>query len=259
MTVFTPLRTGWWQPSALASGPFSGLQGGAVAALLTSEVENAATTRGWGSAVGVTACFLRPTPSRPLEIRITPLREGGRVSFIDASLWPEGEEAPSATARVTLMAEKAFDLPLAEIDRTKPVDPTQFQVRESKAAHGGPWFMDAMEARLGDAGTAWFKLTMPITGKDGQLTSILGPADWAHGVSRPLQNVVADPNPNLTVQLFRPCEGDWIGVRPRTWWNPKTGIGIGHGALLDVYGEIGSVSMSVALTAFPAKPQKAAS
>jgi len=46
---------------------------------------------------------------------------------------------------------------------------------------------------------AWFRLTHPVVDGAGPLSSLLGPADWTHGITRPLQDVVADPNPNLTV------------------------------------------------------------
>jgi len=85
----------------------------------------------------------------------------------------------------------------------------------------------------------------------GPLTSVLGPADWAHGIGRPVQNVVADPNPNLTVQLFRQPRGEWVGVRAEARWTPAAGLGVGSGTLLDVHGEIGRVSMSVVLVPFP--------
>ena len=42
---------------------------------------------------------------------------------------------------------------------------------------------------------------------------MLGPADWTHGIARPFSDVVADPNPSLTVQLFRQPEGRRIGIR----------------------------------------------
>ena len=45
------------------------------------------------------------------------------------------------------------------------------------------------------------------------LSSVLGPADWTHGIARPFSDVVADPNPSLTVQLFRQPEGRRIGIR----------------------------------------------
>jgi hypothetical protein len=143
-------------------------------------------------------------------------------------------------------------------------DPTRFPVRTRQAAHGRPWFMEAMEAREGD-GVAWFRMNHAII--DGAaslskaaLSSVLGPADWTHGIARPLRDVVADPNPNLTVQLFRQPEGRWVGVRAEAKWRPAGGLGAGSGVLLDINGEIGRVSMSVILVPFPhqTKPESAA-
>jgi hypothetical protein len=228
LPIFEPLdAANHWRPSALAAGPFAGLQGGAVASLLTAEVEAIAAQRKWGTAVSVTAWFLRPTPMANLRTQLSVVTEGGRVSVIDNTLWPIDAEQPS-----------------------DPVDPTRFPVRTRKAAHGRPWFMDAMDARAGDD-VAWFRLHHPIIAGAGPLSSVLGPADWTHGIARPLQDVVADPNPNLTVQLFRPPSGEWVGVRAQTRWRPAAGCGVGSGTLLDVRGEIGRVSMSVVLVPFP--------
>jgi hypothetical protein len=59
--------------------------------------------------------------------------------------------------------------------------------------------MNAMEARAGD-GIVWFRMNQSII--DGAaslstvpLSSVLGPADWTHGIARPFQDVVAGPNP----------------------------------------------------------------
>ena len=91
------------------------------------------------------------------------------------------------------------------------------------------------------------------------LSSVLGPADWTHGIARPFTDVVADSNPNLTVQLFRQPEGRWIGIRAEAKWRPAGGLSVGSGVLLDINGEIGRVSMSVVLMPFPkAEPAKAA-
>jgi hypothetical protein len=107
-----------------------------------------------------------------------------------------------------------------------------------------------MEARAaGD--TAWFRMHHSVITGAGPLAGVLGPADWTHGIGRPVQNVVADPNPNLTVQLLRPQRGAWVGVRAEASWRPEAGLGVGSGVLLDVYGEIGRVSMSVILVPFP--------
>ena len=244
-----------WQPSALAAGPSAGLQGGAVASLLTAEVEALAPERKWGTAVSVTAWFMRPTPMANLRTRLSVLTEGGRVSVVDNTLWPDNEEQPCATVRVTLSRERAVELPGFADGEGDACDPTRFPLRTRRAAHGRPWFMDAMEARAGDD-VAWFRLHHQIIDGAGPLSSVLGPADWTHGIARPLENVVADPNPNLTVQLFRQPLGEWLGVRAQTRWQPATGLGIGSGMLLDMHGEIGRVSMSVVLVPFP-KPAAA--
>ena len=259
MAIFEPLDTpNHWQPSALAAGPFAGLQGGAVASLLTAEIEALADLRAWGTAISASAWFLRPTPMAQLRTQMAVLTEGGRVSVVDNTLWAAGEDQPCATVRVTLSRERAVEIPgFAEPTRAT-ADPTQYPPRVIKAAHGKPWFMEAMEARAGDD-VAWFRLNHAIIEGAGPLSSVLGPADWTHGIARPLQNVVADPNPNLTVQLFRRPQGPWIGVRAQTRWRPEAGLGTGSGVLLDVHGEIGRVSMSVILVPFPrGEPAKAA-
>jgi hypothetical protein len=259
LAIFEPLDApNHWQPSALAAGPFAGLQGGAVASLLTAEIEALAGLRAWGTAISSSAWFLRPTPVAPLRTELAVLTEGGRVSVIDNTLWALGEAQPCATVRVTLSRERAVDIPGFADAAGAIADPAQFPLRVIKAGHGRPWFMEAMEARAGD-GVAWFRLDHAIIEGAGPLSSVLGPADWTHGIARPFQNVVADPNPNLTVQLFRRPQGTWVGVRAETRWRPAAGLGTGSGVLLDTYGEIGRVSMSVVLVPFPkAEAAKAA-
>jgi hypothetical protein len=251
LAIFEPLgEPHYWQPSALAAGPFAGLQGGAVAALLTAEVEAAAARRKWGTAISATAWFLRPTPMAHLRTRLVVVTEGGRVSVVDNTLWPDNEDQPCATVRVTLSRERGVEVPGFAEPEGAPVDPSRFPLRTRQVAHGRPWFMDAMEARKGDD-VGWFRLNHRIIDGAGPLSSVLGPADWTHGIARPFQDVVADPNPNLTVQLFRrPC-GEWLGIHPQTRWQPAAGLGLGSGTLLDVYGEIGRVSMSVVLVPKP--------
>jgi hypothetical protein len=255
MAIFEPLGPNRWQPTALAAGPFAGLQGGAVASLLTAEVEALAATRKWGTAIASSGWFLRPTPMTVLRTGLSVVTEGGRVSVIDNTLWPVNEDQPCATVRVTLSRERAVEVPGFVDPESDAADPTRFPIRTRQAAHGRPWFMDAMEARAGD-GVAWFRMNHSIIGdaefsSKAPLSSVLGPADWTHGIARPFQDVVADPNPNLTVQLFRQPEGEWVGIRAQARWRPGGGLGAGSGVLLDVHGEIGRVSMSVILVPFP--------
>jgi hypothetical protein len=217
---------------------------------LTAEIEALACQRKWGTAIASSAWFLRPTPMTEQRTALSVVIEGGRVSVIDNTLWPTGEDQPCASVRVTLSRERAVEVHGFIDPAGDAADPTRFPVRTRKAAHGRPWFMEAMEARAGD-GVAWFRMNRPVIGGADPLSSVLGPADWTHGIARPFQDVVADPNPNLTVQLFRQPEGGWVGVRAAARWRPAGGLGAGSGVLLDVHGEIGQVSMSVILVPFP--------
>jgi hypothetical protein len=251
VTIFSPLPgLHCWQPSPLAAGPFAGLQGGAVASLLTAEVEAMAADRDWGTAIGVTVWYLRPTPLAALRTQPATVATGGRVTVVDNVLWPGDETQPCAMARVTLSRERQIAVAGLPDRSAKRIDPTLLPERTRRAPHGRPWFMDAMEARAGD-GMAWFRLRGPVVDGAGPLTGVLGPADWTHGIDRPVEQAVADPNPNLTVHLFRNPVGEWIGIRPQTRWQASRGLGIGHGVLFDVEGEIGCVSMSVVLLPFP--------
>ncbi|WP_028351770.1 acyl-CoA thioesterase domain-containing protein [Bradyrhizobium murdochi] len=261
MAIFEPLGANRWQPTPLAAGPFAGLQGGAVASLLTAEIEALAPARKWGTAIASSAWFLRPTPMAPLRTQLSVVTEGGRVSVIDNTLWPVDEDQPCATVRVTLSRERAVDVPGFTEPAREAADPTRFPIRTRRAAHGRPWFMEAMEAREGDD-VAWFRMNQAVIDGAGSLSkaplsSVLGLADWTHGIARPFQDVVADPNPNLTVQLFRQPAGEWVGIRAQARWRPAAGLGAGSGVLLDIHGEIGRVSMSVILVPFPPQMEPA--
>jgi hypothetical protein len=259
LAIFQHLGPNRWQPTALAAGPFAGLQGGAVAGLLTAEIEALAYQRKWGTAIAASAWFLRPTPMTELRTQISVVTEGGRVSVIDNTLWPAGEDQPCATVRVTLSRERAVDVPGFTEPTGAIADPTRCPIRTRRAAHGRPWFLEAMEAREGD-GVTWFRMNQAVIDDAGPLSSVLGPADWTHGIARPFQDVLADPNPNLTVQLFRQPAGEWIGIRAEARWRPASGLGAGSGVLLGIHGEIGRVSMSVILVPFPpqTKPEPVA-
>jgi acyl-coenzyme A thioesterase PaaI-like protein len=243
--VFTRSEAGHWVASELAQGPFTGLQGGAVAGLLVAEIEQLAARDGLGHVAGICASFYRPTPLGNLHTEVKRLRVGRRASFVENNLRREDGEL-CASVRATLIQEQAVDLP-AEAEPTASIDPSTFEPRKRmQAPHGRPWFMQTMQARMASDGTAWFKVEVPIIVGAGYFSRALGPADWCHGIHRPFIRALADPNQDLHVHLVRAPRGDWLGIRATTTWR-NNGLGLGQGTLCDVHGDIGAVSMSVAL------------
>jgi hypothetical protein len=231
LAIFEPLGPNRWQPMPHAAGPFAGLQGGAVASLLTAEIEALADQRKWGAAISSSAWFLRPTPMAVLRTGLSVVTEGGRVSVIDNTLWPDGEDQPCATVRVTLSRERAVEVPGFIDPESDAADPTRFPVRTRQAAHGRPWFMDAMEAREGD-GVAWFRMNQAIIGGAGSLSklplsSVLGPADWTHGIARPLGMWwrIRTPTSRFSCSASRTANGSACARKPdggrRAGWGPE--------------------------------------
>jgi len=242
---------GRWHPDPIVRGPFEGMQGGAAAALMCAEVEAAAAAESWGFVASCTTHFLRPVPVESLAVTIEPLRRGKRVNIIDAHL--TSSKGLCAIARATLIApafNEATPTPPAA-----PADPEQLPQRRRAAPHGGPWLMDAMEVRGVDGETSWFRLLRPVVSNAGPMSAVLPAADWAHGIAPPLgaggPRLAAIPNPEVTVHLFRPPMGVWIGLDAASAWS-KQGIGTGWAALRDTHGLVGRVAMSVAVTMFDA-------
>lgn len=252
--VFTKSGTDEWLPSELAQGPFAGLQGGAVAGLLVAEIEAVAAAERLGHVVGVCVTFYRATPLEKVRTAVTRVKTGRRASFIENSVMRDDGEV-CASVQATVIQDLAVDLP-AFVATEPMVDPTTFALRKSlRAPHGKPWFMDTMQARVGPDGTAWFNVQVPIIEGAGYFARALGPADWCHGINRPSklgEVIMADPNQDLSVHLARAPQGDWLGIRATTIWQ-SNGVGLGFGTLCDVFGDVGCVSMSVALVAVPAK------
>jgi len=177
---------------------------------------------------------------------------------VDNTLWPDDEAQPSATVAGDAVARGApVGLPGSVDTCGDALDPTRFPVRTPRAGHGRPWFMDAVEAARG---------AMTSPGFASTIASSIAPARWLACLVRRIgpmalrarfQNVVADPNPNLTVQLFRQPLGEWVGIRAQTRWQPATGLESEAVHCSTCAGEIGRVSMSVVLVPFP-KPAAAA-
>lgn len=248
MAVFQKIDDHQWRPTPLARGPFAGLQGGAVAGLLAAEIELQAEKETLGSLVAIHVEFLRPTPMQALHTRPLAVRLGRRVSFYDnAVMQADGEVC--ARAHATIIRAEPIDYAGPDASGEQ-LDPERFVLRKRAAPHGEPWFMDAMEARAAPDGVIWFRMTESLVEGAGAFAQALGPADWCHGLNRPLTAVFADPNPDLSVRMVRAPRGPWLGVRGATVWQ-GSGAGLGHGVLMDAAGDCGAVSMSVALAAIP--------
>jgi hypothetical protein len=242
-------------PADLARSPWSteSLHGGASSALLVGCVEQhmaGTSTR----IVRVTADIVRPVPVRPLTVEVRTIRPGRRVTVVQAVLSAADETCLRMTALLLRDAEIALPagvpLPADDPPRPGPDDSAPSVVEWPFVA----FHTHACEVRyargsweeLGPA-VAWIRLQYPV--EAGQAPSpvqrMVAAADSGNGISAvvPYENWLF-VNPDLTVTVHRPAEGEWICLDATTHLSGR-GSGAAVATVYDVRGRIGESVQSL--------------
>ncbi|HEX2294146.1 MAG TPA: thioesterase family protein [Actinomycetota bacterium] len=235
----TPWTTGPWGPDAQHAGP--------PAALLARAIEALAPD---GSHVArVTSEILRPVPITEVRVEARTVRPGRRVALLEARLTAGDEIVMTASAWAIRTAE--LDIPPdPAADTPSPPDdlPDLFGGRKETD------YIAAMEWRFvsgsffdpGPA-VAWLRMRMPLV--EGEeptpLQRVLTAADSASGISGALDfERWMYVNPDLTVHLHRPLEGEWVCLDAVTVPEPS-GVGLTSAALHDARGPVGRSAQSL--------------
>jgi acyl-CoA thioesterase len=224
-------------PGPLAAGPFAGLQGGAVAGVLATSMEEAAPN---GMApLSIRADFLRPAAPEPIDVDVELVRTGSRVAVLAATA--------SIEAKPIARAVMAFGRPIeSSLVSERPADarvPNDATPVLPRARRSRPTLMDAFDSRTAD-GTFWFRWLVPLCDGSTPFAHALAPADWSHGLTRPVsEDPVACPNVDLSVAVHRPCASEWIGLQVDSIWTAG-GCGTAGGLLVDELGAFGRVAIA---------------
>jgi hypothetical protein len=235
----TELTRGPWDPGAQHAGPPAALLGHAMEALPESE----------GFQVGrITFEILRAVPIGPVRVQARVVRPGRRVQMLEADLSDaEGEVLMRARAWRIRTAE--VEVPPEALVATAPPPPPEeapegnfFPTGEEHGYHS------AMEVRFvsGDwlqpgPATVWLRMRRPLVAGEepSPLQRTLVVADVGNGVSASLDfRRFLFINVDLTAQLERMPEGEWIGIDAVTMPQPS-GIGSSDSVLFDRRGRIG--------------------
>jgi hypothetical protein len=250
----TDLALGPWAPGAL--------HGGAPAALIVHEMARQLTGGGLGLA-RLTVEFVRPVPQLGLALAVEVVRPGRRVTVLDATVTAEGVgevcraralwAAPAATAAV------CEDL----IDLSPPpfAGPADGAPNDWRSAQGRMFPTDGMEIRFAAGrfrepgpATAWFRLRHPLLADEpaSPLELVAAAGDFGNGIASVLawdEHVFI--NPDLTIALHRPPEGEWIALRSQMRVVPGE-IAAAESELWDERGRIGRAIQTLIVGPRPA-------
>jgi hypothetical protein len=251
---------GTFVPTGLARGPWSpdALHGGPVAALLAGLVESLPRSAPMHAA-RLSVELLRPVPLAPLHAEARVLRPGRKVQLAQASLRAGERELVRATALFVRLA----DLPLPPRHgggrAVRPPGPEAVApsapawASETPAYHSHGVEHRVVAGAWGEPGpcTDWIRLLVPVVAGEAPtaLQRVAAAADFGNGIGSALPfGAWSFINPDLTIHLQRPAEGEWIGLDAVTWPEP-TGVGLAESELFDTRGRLGRALQSLLLEA----------
>ena len=251
----TPFSRGPWNPEWLHGGP--------VAALLAHSVEQLASDGVDWFIARLTVELERPVPVEPLRCHAEVTRTGRKVSIVEATI--TNAETGVVLARARALRIRAAHVPLPfddpDLGQMLEIEPTQLGPahgrpgsREEDAPiafhRGGTEHRFVREAALG-AGPVfdWIRVCVPLLPQQAltPLERVAAAVDFASGISGVLPwDSHSFVNPDLTIHLFRPLRGEWVGMASATH-HGHHGIGMTDTAVFDLDGRVGSSNQSLLL------------
>jgi hypothetical protein len=221
---------GPWDPRSQHAGPPAALLGRALEALDARE----------GTLISrVTFEILGPVPVAEVEVEARVVRPGRTVELLEASLSAQGRVAMTARAwRLPGTEAPGF----GDLDGAPPPRPAESTPPPHDFGYGHA--IDLRFARGGwfDHGPAcaWTRLRVGIVpGEEPTpLQRVLAVADSGNGISAVLSwDDWLFINPELTVHVLRPAEGEWIVLDAATSVFPG-GAGVARSVLSDARGPV---------------------
>jgi hypothetical protein len=251
----TELARGPWDPGSLHGGP--------VSALLARAVErHPADGVDWFVA-RLTVELERPVPLDPVAWTVTTTRPGRKVSLVEATLTLADTDRVLARARALRIRRAPVPLPHDDAAKAPhlvlpgpPPGPEESTRERSTTTIYEGFHNVACEHRFAEGGWAepgatigWIRLLVPVIAGEAPLPlqRVVAAADFANGISHALSfDTHTFINPDLTVHVFRPLEGEWVGLASRSLYGDD-GVGLSDTALYDTRGRVGRSNQSLFL------------
>ena len=258
-SAYAPLDSGSFSSSELTRGPWhpQHQHAGPPIALVCRAVERAAAEHGLHHLSRITANLLRPVPIATLTVEVAADYVGRNAGHFSARLLGGGKEL----ARFTALAQRESDMPLPDGLPGHPL-PTAPQGPQQSPPAVFPFarqsvvgYANLVEARVARGKffqgpcAIWFRLQHPLL--PGEAPSayqrVAVAADSGNGISAILDFTrYSFLNSDLTINLLRRPQGEWICIDARTHMGPN-GCGLAESSLYDEQGLIGRATQSLSV------------
>lgn len=258
-SAYELLDSGAYRASFLTRGPWhpDHQHAGPPIALACRAIEHFAAQHGLTHISRLTANLLRPVPITELSIDVATDYVGRNAGHFSAQVTANGKEV----ARFTALAQRESELPLPQGLPGHPLPMMHKGPEESPidifpfaGEHVG--YADLVETRVANGRlfngpcAIWFKLRHPLLDKEppSPYQRVAVAADSGNGVSAILDlSAYSFVNSDLTINLLRKPQGEWICIEARTHLGPNGG-GLAESALYDVHGLIGRATQSLSVS-----------
>jgi hypothetical protein len=243
----SPLTRGPWHPDHQHAGPPS--------ALICRAIERAAND-GLTHLGRLTVNLLRPAPIGECQVEVAPDYVGRNAGHYSGRLTAQGKEV----ARFTALMQREDDLPIPKgtpghPPPAAPRPPSQSSAVTMHFADRPFGYADLVENRLAEGRffkgpcAVWFRMHHPLV--KGETPSgyqrVAVAADSGNGISAVLGfDKYVFLNCDLTINLFRRPEGEWICLEARSLFGGN-GCGLAESALYDERGMIGRATQTLAV------------
>ena len=242
----TELTRGPWDAGHQHAGP--------PIALAARSLVAAAQALGMQHVARLTASVWRPIPIATLKLETATDYAGRNVAHLSARLMSGDRELARFTALAQREAEVRVPRKLAGHPPPQaPATPEASPGIEFPHRTGVTGYHDLVEMRTAE-GTLlrgpcaiWFRLRYTLVEGEapGALERVAVAADSGNGISAVLDlRNYTFVNSDLTINLLRPAQGEWICIDARTFIGPAGG-GLAEARIFDVTGLIGRSTQSL--------------
>ena len=199
--------------------------------------------------------ILRPVPIAGFRVVTEVVKNGRMVTTANAKITDQDNKLVATASAMYMQQQQLGDVPSVE-DQIPPVEESvagDFPIKFT--LHGLPSFSTGIEILYPQGEDSepgptslWMK-SLPIVEQEipSPFQKLCPLADCGNGISRNGElNQISFINPDITIVMHRAPEGDWLGTRTRSHWQP-TGMGLAEATLFDGQGAIASVMQTLLL------------